>query len=252
MEATATRNSVVIGGSSGVGRALVELLAMRGDRVLAAARDRRDLEALQQDCALRLGTEIDVEAVDFSSADFDPDAFLERCSRSLGHITHLFMPIGAISAEDVGIVDHALIEDLTLVNYIRPAQLLSVFCRHFETKTGHGRALIFSSIATAVPRGKNAAYASAKAALDFHCRALQHHFAGSAISIQICTLGYVDTSMTFGLPLRLPIASPVAAARFAIAMSETTARSAHFPKFWALVTTALKMTPWSIRRRLRF
>ena len=248
---TTNRSSVVIGGSSGVGRALVELLSARGDRVLATARDLRDLEAVQRDCAVRIGTEISVAAVDLSCADFDPDSFVERCTRSIGRITHLFLAVGAISREDRGLVNYDLIADLAIVNYIRPAQLLNAFCKHFE-ENGYGHAMIFSSIATAAPRGNNAAYASAKTALEFYCRALQHHFSGSAVSIQICALGYVDTSMSFGLKLRLPIASPTAAAKYAIKMSETSVRSAHFPKFWAVITKALKLIPWSIYKRLRF
>src|ERR1700722_12847305 len=61
------RACVVVGGSSGVGRALVVQLCASGDSVLAIARDRRDLEALQGDCLLRHGClihilEVDVEA----------------------------------------------------------------------------------------------------------------------------------------------------------------------------------------------
>jgi short-subunit dehydrogenase len=248
---SARRSSIVFGGSSGVGRALVELLAARGDRVLATSRDLRDLEALQRDCVVRFGAEVNIEAIDVSSSDFDPTAFVERCIQKLGHITHVFLPVGAISSEDKAIVNDELIADLALVNYTRPAQLLSAFCKHFE-KNGDGHAMIFSSIAAAAPRSNNAAYASAKAALEFYCRALQHHFSGSAVSIQICVLGYVDTSMSFGLKLRLPIATPTAAARYAIRMSETNARLAYFPRFWSPITAILNILPWSIYKRLRF
>lgn len=78
-----------------MGRALVELLSARGDRVLATARDLRDLEAMQRDCAVRIGTEMRIEAVDLSSADFDPDSFIERCTQSIGRITHVSLPVGA-------------------------------------------------------------------------------------------------------------------------------------------------------------
>src|SRR5437773_5036361 len=82
-------SSVVLGGGSGVGRALVELLAARGDRVLTTARDLRDLEALRHDCAVRFGVEVNIEAADLSSPDFDPDAFVESCIHALGPVTHV-------------------------------------------------------------------------------------------------------------------------------------------------------------------
>src|SRR5207249_1064566 len=138
--------SIVFGGSSGDGRELVELFAARGDRVLTTARDIRDLEALQRDCALRFGAKVNIEAADFSDAAFDPDAFVDRCANALGHITHVFLLVGAISSEDKAIPNHELMARLTMVNYIRPGQLLSAACKHFE-KNGYGHAMVFSSVA---------------------------------------------------------------------------------------------------------
>ncbi len=241
----------MIGGSSGVGRALVELLAERQEPVLATARDMRDLETLQRHCAVRFGRHVIVQAADIAAPDFDADAFLKGCADRLGSITHLFLSVGAISAEDCGIPDDEALAYLTMVNYTRPAQLLGAFCRHFE-KNGYGHAVVFSSIAAGAPRGNNAAYASAKAALEFYCRALQHYFSRSVVLVHVCRLGYIDTSMTFGLKLRFPIVSPSAAAEYAIRLSETKVRFAYFPSFWSFVTAILKIIPWPVYKRLRF
>ena len=243
--------SVVLGGSSGVGRALVEQLAIRGDKVLAVARDIRDLEALQYNCELRYGAEIKIIAIDFTSAGFNPHAFADDCITTLGRVTHLFMPFGAISDEDKGVPAPEVVAQLTLVNHLRPAQLLSAFSDHF-TAIGSGHAMIFSTIATVAPRSNNAAYAAAKAALEFYCRALQHHFADSDIIIQICALGYVDTTMSFGMKLLFPAVTPDAVALFALRMSESRKRFAYFPGFWWLITALLRILPWTIYKRLSF
>lgn len=243
--------SVVLGGSSGVGRALVEQLAVRGDKVLAVARDLRDLEALQHDCELRYGAKIQIIATDFAATDFNPHAFTENCIQTLGRITHLFMPVGAISDNDKGVPAPEVVAQLTMVNQLRPAQLLSAFCDHF-TANGYGHAMIFTTIATAAPRGNNAAYAAAKAGLEFYCRALQHHFADSDVIIQICALGYVDTTMSFGMKLMFPAVTPDAVALFALRMSESRERFAYFPRFWWLITALLRILPWPIYKRLSF
>ena len=112
--------------------------------------------------------------------------------------------------------------------------------------------MAFTTIAAAAPRGKNAAYAAAKKALEFYCRALQHHFDGSRIRIQICAPGYVDTGMSFGLKLRLPVSSPEEIARFAINMTGQATRFSYCPRFWFWVTMLLKLLPWAIFKRLRF
>ena len=105
----------MIGGSSGVGRALVGLLAERQEPVLATARDMRDLDALQRDCAVRLGGHVIVQAADIAAPDFDADAFLKECADRLGSITHLFLSVGAISEEDRGIPDDEELAYLTIV-----------------------------------------------------------------------------------------------------------------------------------------
>lgn len=248
---SSSRGSIVIGGSSGVGRALVQQLAMRGDKVLAIAREFRDLEALRRDCELRYGATIHIMAVDVAATDFDPIAFANTCIGTLGAASQLYIPLGAIHADDQGASTVELIEQLATINFLRPAQILNSFCTHFAA-SGGGHAMVFTSIATAAPRGNNAAYAAAKAGLEFYCRALQHHFADSKVIIQICALGYVDTTMSFGMKLLFPIASPGAVARFALRMNESRKRFAYFPRFWWPVTSLLKMLPWPVYKRLHF
>lgn len=243
--------SVVLGGSSGVGRSLVQRLAVRGDKVLAVARDIRDLEILQRDCELRYGVAIQILATDFISVEFNSELFTENCVQILGPITHLFMPFGSISEKDKGSPTPDIVEVLTTVNYLRPAQLLSTFCSYFS-RTGYGHATIFSSIAAGAPRGNNVAYAAAKAGLEFYCRAMQHHYANSNIRLHICILGYVDTSMSYGMKLLFPVISPDSVAQFVLHMCEGRKRIAYFPKFWWLVSTLLRIVPWPIYKRLKF
>lgn len=244
-------NSVVLGGSGGVGRALVELLAISGNEVLAVASDLRDLEALQNDCLLRHGVRLQVIAADFSSVDFEPEAFTRDCIEKLGQITHIFMPVGAISNEDKGTPSAKIIENLAMINYIRPAQLIGSFSQHFA-ENGFGNVMIYSSIATAAPRGNNASYAAAKAGLEMYCRSLQHHFANSSICIQVCALGYVDTTMSYGMKLLFPVASPHDVARFSLSMCQTNKRFAYYPSFWWLIIIVLKFIPWHFYKRLVF
>jgi decaprenylphospho-beta-D-erythro-pentofuranosid-2-ulose 2-reductase len=234
-----------------VGRALVTQLSACGDAVLAVARDQRDLAALQSDCLIRLDAQVRIIAADLGECDFDVAAFVKRCVDELGHVSHVFLPLGLTHVDDCGPPKAGVLQSLAIVNYLRPAQVLSAFCRYFST-IGQGNAMVFTSIAADAPRGRNAAYASAKKALEFYCRSLQHHFADTKVAIQICALGYVDTTMSFGAKLLFPAASPDQAAQFALRMSRTTTRFSYFPRFWLPIIMVLKALPWSLYKKLRF
>lgn len=232
-----------------MGRALVNRLCMSGDSVLAISRDSKDLEAIQGDCLVRYGAQVHALAIDVTS--FDPEELVARCLATLGSVSNVFLPIGSVHPEDLDVPPAGVLDLLTNVNYLGPAQLIGAFCEYFVS-AGQGRIMVFSSIAAAAPRSSNAAYASAKAALEFYCRALQHRFADSQIHIQICALGYVDTSMSFGRRLLFPVATAAEVASFALMMSRKRTRFFFYPRFWRVVVTILKMIPWPIYKRLRF
>lgn len=255
MFSTPTNNhrAIVIGGSGGVGRALVELLAKSGAEVLAVASDIRDLKALQHDCELRYGSCIQVRAMDLSAKNFNPELFTKECVKTLDGVTHLFITVGAISTKDKGVPDANIVNELTTINYIRPAQLISSFCGHFlQNENGIGNVMVFSSIATAAPRGNNVSYAAAKTSLEFYCLALQHFFSNSNIKIQVCSLGYVDTTMSFGLKLLFPTVSPQDVATFSLKLGRTKKRYAYYPPFWWLITKIIKSIPWYYYKKINF
>jgi NAD(P)-dependent dehydrogenase (short-subunit alcohol dehydrogenase family) len=157
----------VVGGSTGVGRALVEQLAARGDAVLAAARGSRDLDAVRDHCFLRFGAKVHCLAIDVAARNFDPRAFVDRCVGELGGVSHVFLPVGGVDKKDTGVPPGEIVEFLTAVNYVGPARLVSAFCGHFSC-AGGGTIMAFTSIAAAAPRGHNAAYGAAKRALEFY------------------------------------------------------------------------------------
>jgi short-subunit dehydrogenase len=250
---TKNYRAVVIGGSGGVGRSLVEQLAKTGAEVLAVASDIRDLKALQLDCMLRYGSSIHVKATDLSAKNFNAEAFTNECAKTLKSVTNIFFTVGAISTNDKGVPDAEIIDELGTINYIRPAQLISTFCGHFlQNENGVGNIMVFTSIATTAPRGNNVSYAAAKSSLEFYCLGLQHFFSSSNIKIQVCSLGYVDTTMSFGLNLLFPKVSPQAVATYSLKIGSSKKRYVYYPQFWWLITKIIKIIPWYYYKKINF
>ncbi len=247
----AENRSVILGASSGVGRALAERLAECGHHLVIAARDRRDLDALAADLMLRWRSTVHVYPIDLGDPEFDPRGFCQACVDRLGGVDALLLTAAQIDPRDEGPGDLATTSRLVRVNYSSAIQVVSEFARIFEAQAS-GRLVAISSIAAAAPRGRNPVYASTKAALETYCRGLRHYFAGSAVIVQIYALGYVDTAMSFNQKLLFPIASPVKVAHYISKNLGKDIGLRYYPRFWLAVVLILRHLPWPIYKRLSF
>ena len=245
------RKAVVVGASSGVGRALAERLAREGFDIVIVARDGRDLECVAADLGQRLGARVVCRPIDITAAEFDVEAFCRDCLDTLDGLDALFLPAGQVSDRDEGLVSGELLGRLVRVNFTGPIDVLAPFVAHFKQQK-RGDLVLFSTIAAAAPRGRNMAYAAAKAGLEFYSRALRHHLDGSGVNIQVYALGYVDTAMSFGQSLKLPVAKPAAVADEVVRHLGQDRGVVYYPSFWRYVTLVLRHLPYFLSRRLRF
>lgn len=243
--------AVIVGAGSGVGRALAGALARRGMDLVLTSRDARDLEATAADCAVRCGARAHAEPFDLLAAPEAFDGYTARCRERLGRVDHLLVTAGMISDEDDGVSSAELTDMLWTVNYRAVVRLVSAFLPMIEAQ-GRGTIVLFSSIAAAAPRRRNVIYGSAKRALEGYGRSLQHRFADTAIRVQIWAPGYVDTAMTFGRRLLLPVASAEALAACVARNMDRDVRFRYYPRFWRLVVAVLRSLPWPVYKRLSF
>jgi len=243
-------SAVIIGASSGVGRALATALGAAGYNLVVVARDARDLEATAANVQVRYGVTCSAFVQDIGAADWDVQGFVDACIAQLGRIDCVLVPAGALSDDDHGANPSVLIP-LTATNYLGPARLAAAFGNHMAT-AGAGSIVLFSSIAASAPRQKNAAYAAAKAALETYAKSLRTALEPRGVRVLVLSLGYVDTTLSFGLPLLFPVASPVAVAAYVVKHGLHASGKRHFPAFWWWITTILRHLPWFIYRRLSF
>jgi decaprenylphospho-beta-D-erythro-pentofuranosid-2-ulose 2-reductase len=245
------RSAVVIGASSGVGRALADSLAREGYDLVLAARSSRDLAAVASDVAARHGVRALPLELDLLASEPDLDAWFERCRHALPSVDAVLIPAGIVDDADDGLTDWALTESLFATNFVAVVRVARRFLEEFE-RQDRGTLVLFSSIATAAPRKRNVAYTAAKSALESYARSLQHRFAGSEIRVQVYALGYVDTSMTRGRSLLLPVASAARVADTIVGGLYKMHRFQYAPRFWKLITFVLEHLPWPVYRRLEF
>jgi len=243
--------ALIVGASSGVGRAIACELARRGYDLVLAARDPRDLEAVAWDLEIRWAIRARSLPLDLADPELDADTYVRSVERMIGAIEVAVLTAGMIDERDSPTAGREVIERLVRVNYLGTVQLISALTRLFRDRDA-GTIIAFSSIAAAAPRKRNTVYSSAKSGLETYCQGLQHLVAGSGVCVQVYALGYVDTGMAFGQHLLFPVASPERVARHVVANLGRDVGIRYFPRFWGVIVRLLALVPRSVYRRLNF
>ena len=245
------KKAVVIGASSGVGRALAEELAKDGYDMVISARDERSLTAVAQDLAVRYDSQVHVQTLDLASDAFLAEGYVEACLDKLGKLDGLFITAGVSIDDDHGINDSKDISLLINTNYSSLVQLINQFAEPLK-ESSSGVISVVSSIAAHAPRSSNLVYASAKSALETYCLGLRHYLAAHNVNVNIVALGYADTALAYGKKLLFPKAPPATIAKYILKISTKNKGLVFYPGYWRIITFILSCLPWTIYKRLSF
>ena len=242
------KNALIVGASSGVGRALGSELGKLGCAVTLAARDQKDLEVLAEHIQILHGVKatpllLDLEklkAIDIAAFDA------------------IFITAGlSVTEDDINTLTEDAVEGLyhriTNINMAGPSQLLIKFFLSFKPRSQRTYIGVCSSIAAPVPRSRNLIYAAAKNGLESIVRSIQHGAASTHVVVQYFRLGYVDSSLSYGQKLLFPALSPEQVARLMIVSSmKPSKRMIYAPFYWQFIILALRALPWALFTKLRF
>lgn len=244
--------AVVIGASTGVGRALSEELAHQGMNVALVASDSEEISILAQDLQIRYSISAKHYADDLSDFKFDPLKLFSKIKSEMGTVHYLFYPAGYVSDQDCGVISEPDLERTILVNQLSATKLLSSWLQNQDAAKGLKTIVLFSSIAALVPRSRNMVYASAKAGLEYFAQGLRHWLADKNTIVQVYALGYVDTGMSFGQKLLFPVARPEEVASTVAKNLDKDFGKKYYPSYWQWIVLILRMLPWTIYKKLKF
>ncbi|MDQ7782636.1 MAG: SDR family oxidoreductase [Desulfomonilaceae bacterium] len=243
-------NYVVVGATAGLGRRLVEGLARRGADLTLVSSDPRDLDAIA--CDVRLRYEVNVQALemDLGREQIPVDSLVEQSIVS-GMPNGLILPVGAIHSDDVPGLNIDKIQRLVRINFLSVVEIVQAFLPMLRNSPG-SCITAFGSVAASRGRCGNVHYSASKRALESYFQSLRHCEAESGVIVQFYTLGYMDTSLAYGMNLPFAKADPGLLSSLVIENLHRDIGFVYYPKYWRLVCTALKMTPWFIHKRMRF
>ena len=239
--------TLIIGASSGIGRALAERLAARGDSLLLVSSDIRDLEALSSDLKFRHGVSVDYLSLDIT--DQENSNLVQFAADCLGSWNTIFMIAGAVSENDGDDkMQYSAIVSLAGTNFVAPAYILQAIMPLAAPKAN---IVVAGSVAAIRPRSVNTVYGASKRALEHVAMGLWHRHASRLSTVCCYRLGYVATSMTFGQKLLLPAISADQVAKMMISGVGRRSGVVYLPRWWKLVYIALIAMPWEIYKRLK-
>lgn len=240
--------ALIVGASSGLGRALANELASRQHDLLLIASDARDLEALMADLSLRHGVSVRALAIDLANAA-DPGTRIATALDGMAPLSALLLPVGysrenddfSLAAPDIGqLLATNLHAPLAITHALLPRLLKA-----------HGAIVLFGSVAAIRGRGRNVVYAAAKRGLVSLYESLRQRYRAEELRVQFYELGFLATNLTWGMRLPMPAVDPAAVAHIVANHLARGSVFRHIPRKWAMIAIIVRALPWAIYRRMR-
>jgi 3-oxoacyl-[acyl-carrier protein] reductase len=192
------RVAMVTGGSRGIGRGIVDVLAERGAAVAFSFREREE-PAREVEAALRAaGHKVWTGPCDVR----DPQAvstFVEQAVSALGPIDILVNNAGVSRDAHVMFLDRARWDEVLDVNLNAAYHTVRAVVRGMLVRRW-GRIINVSSPSARVPLAGQTAYAASKAGLEGFTRALSKDLAGKGVLANAVAPGLIETDMLEQMP----------------------------------------------------
>lgn len=244
--------AVVLGGTTGIGRAIARQLAERGDEVFLLGLGEDDLARSAADLEARRASPA---SVGYAVCDLEqPQSFapaLDAADAALGGFEAVIVTAAMFATQEALEADLELTRRLLTVNYAHTV----LFCEHVKQRLlarGGGRLVVFSSVAGDRGRKPVALYGSSKGGLAIYLEALDHKHHAAGLSVTCVKPGFVKTGMTAGLKPPPFAGEPEGVARDVIRAMERKKPLVYTPAIWALVMLVIRWLPRFVMRRIGF
>jgi decaprenylphospho-beta-D-erythro-pentofuranosid-2-ulose 2-reductase len=237
---------VLLGGTSEIGRAIVEELLAPVTRTLVLAC--RHPDAAQPERFARSG--LTVEVVAFDAADTGRhEQFVRDLATRHGDLDVVIVAFGVLGSQADFDADPEAAAEAVHVNYTGAVSSMLAVAAQMR-RQGHGHIVVMSSVAGERGRASNYVYGSSKAGLDAFAQGLNDALAGSGVKVTVVRPGFVHSKMTRGLKSAPLAVTPRQVAEIAVAGMKAGKHTVWAPPALRYVFIILRHVPRPIFRRL--
>jgi len=242
--------TLLLGATSGIGRAVARRWAAHGQNLLLAARDMDECDRVAADLRVRFG--VQAQCIVFDALALDQyDNFWRDClSRAGGNLAGVIVCHGFMVLREQTDLDPQLIRQTIDVNYTSPALILNLAANEFE-KSKRGYIIGVSSVAGDRGRQSNYYYGSAKAAFSAYLAGLRNRLFKANVLVLTVKPGFVDTAMTWGLSGTFLVASPEHVAQDIWNALQRRQDVLYTPFFWRYIMFIIRHIPEFIFKRMK-
>ncbi len=244
----------IVGGTKGIGRAVVRLLVARGDRVALLGRDAADLAASASDLAVRApagtGVAPSTAMLDLTRPE-TYDAALDEVARQLGGLDTVVITAGAFGTQEALEADAAARERVLSTNFTHTIQ----FCEAARVRllaAGGGTLCVLGSVAGDRARKPVVLYGATKAGLAYYMEGIDLRYRDAGLRAVLVKPGFVRTGMTAGLPEPPFAANPEDVAPAIVRAIDRGTPQIYVPAIWRLVMAVIRRLPGAVMRRVKF
>jgi len=242
---------VFLGATRGMGRALAQRMAERGERLFLLGRDLEQLARSAADLEVRGAP----PPVGTAFCDLlQPDGFaaaLDRADAALDGFDALVVTAADFAPQEVLEDDPARCRDLLRAGFVSTIELCEETRRRLLARGG-GTLCVFSSVAGDRARKPVLLYGAAKAGLNHYIQGLDHKFRARGLRAVLVKPGFVRTSMTAGLKAPPFAGDPHGVAATVLRAIDRGTPVVYAPPIWRLVMTAIRLLPRTVMRRIDF
>jgi short-subunit dehydrogenase len=239
---------IILGATSSMARAFARKVAAEGAGVLLAGRDMDDLTVQAADAKVR-GARM-AEAVTFDARA--PEGFqslIDRLAREEGELNAAVF-VGSMPAQAEIDADPALIDGTVTDSFTGPARFLQMLAPLMEARGG-GTVVGVGSVAGDRGRIGNYVYGAAKAGFATYLSGLRNRLTRAGGHVVTVKPGFVDTSMTWGLPGLFLVATPEAVAEDLWKAVRKRKNVIYTPFFWRYIMLIIRHIPEPIFKKMK-
>jgi short-subunit dehydrogenase len=244
--------AVLLGATSGIGRAIARLLAERGDELFLLGRDDEDLARSAADLTARhpQGVKVGHGVCDLERPEHFAPA-LDAADRALDGFDAVVVTAAMFATQEALEADVDLARRLSTVNFANTV----TFCEHARKRLlarGGGKLTVVSSVAGERGRKPVAIYGAGKAGLSAYLEALDHKFHSQGLRVLCVKPGFVKTAMTAGLKAPPFAGEPERVAADIVHAMDRGQAVLYTPQIWGAVMMVIRSLPRFVMRKIGF